>query len=104
MTTKQAAAYKSVEDKISELEAQKASDTELINTLPEDQKAPVQERINEADRKIRWYNGRKNSAKFQAKAEAAKTVATTEPVADVVPTEVQEVADPTPAASVVNES
>lgn len=76
--------YVSVESKIAVLEASKVELTNQLNSAPEDQKAGLTEQIAEADRKIRWYQGRQKSAKFQAKAQAAATAATT-PVAEPVP-------------------
>jgi hypothetical protein len=90
--------YESVESKIATLETSKTALTSAMNTAPEDQKAGLQEQINEADRKIRWYQGRQKSAKFQAKAAAAVTPAAPTTEATPAPT-----ADPS-TANVANQS
>lgn len=107
---KTAAPYVPVADKIAEQERIKASLMEQFNaSTDEAQKSDLQNQIKDADRKIRWYQGRANSPKFQAKAERAQAAATTSAVVEDAPAETpteapapEPTADPTPA-SVANE-
>lgn len=65
-----------VADKIAQLELEKETLNTQLNSAPEDQKAGLSEQIAEKDRKIRWYQGRANSTKFQAReASQAKKAA-----------------------------
>lgn len=79
--------YRSIADKIAEQEARKARLMGELNDAPEVQKPELTKQIADADRKIKWYNGRKTTARFAAKEAAVASgqsapAVTTEPAAD----------------------
>jgi hypothetical protein len=98
MAKKEATPYVSITAKIAAKQVEADALTTRLNDAPEAEKAAIQEELNEVNRKIRWYEGRKGSAKFVAKeaAIAAAPVASEEPSPEVVPE------NPT-VTSVVNE-
>lgn len=90
-----AAPKQTVAEKVNALNEEKTALTANLNSIPEAEKASVQERIATIDRKLRWYAGRSGEAKVrptpapkapkEPKAKKAKAVEPAAPEAPLVP-------------------
>jgi hypothetical protein len=87
-----------IKQKVDSLQVEKGQLTEQLNTVAEDQKASVQDRINVIDRKLRWYAGRSKEGTPARPTQAKTAKAPKAPKAKK--TEAAPQAEPAPAPAI----